>query len=520
MVFSSLKYYELSLSLCFYRSEKRLPLNERASGALLHITCLPSKFGIGDLGPYSRKFIDLLSDINQHFWNILPLTPTSLKYGNSPYQPDSAFAGNTLLISPELIVEEGYLKKEYVTEAEISCHGRVDFVAASQSKKKIIEGAFQTFIKDKIHAEEFEDFCRENSEWLEDYALYKALVASSGRPWFSWPNQLRDRNTKALMEKRETLKLDLECERFAQFLFFEQWKKIKIYAQKKKVQIIGDMSFYLSYESADAWAYPEIFKLNAGKKPSVVAGVPPDYFSKDGQLWCNPVYKWSSHNCILDWWIKRITQSLKLVDMLRLDHFRGFIASWQVSASDKTAKNGHWVRGASHEFFALLANRFTNLPFIAEDLGTITPKVEETMTDLKLPRMKVLLFAFDGSKNNPYLPKNYDKNSVVFTGTHDTNTARGWFTEEATPKQKNNLFNLIGKHAQEEDVHWELIELAQNSIANLSIIPAQDILGLGSEARMNNPAATSNNWNWQLTSEQIVSENFQKFGEISDDSKR
>jgi 4-alpha-glucanotransferase len=280
------------------------------------------------------------------------------------------------------------------------------------------------------------------------------------------------------------------------------------------------MPFYLSYESADVWTHPEIFKLNAEKKPVVVAGVPPDYFSKEGQLWGNPVYKWSNQNCIFDWWIKRIVQSLKLVDMLRLDHFRGFIASWQVPAADKTAKNGHWVRSPSEKFFVLLTNRFANLPFIAEDLGTITPKVEKIITELNLPRMKVLLFAFDSSRNNPYLPANYDKNSVVFTGTHDTNTARGWFTQEASLKQKNTLFNLIGKHIPEDDVHWEFIKLAQNSRANLSIIPAQDILGLGSEARMNNPAASSNNWNWQLTPEQFLSKSFQKFGEISYNSNR
>lgn len=497
-----------------------MPLDKRTSGILLHVTSLPSRFGIGDLGPYSYKFIDLLSDINQRFWSILPLTPTSLKHGNSPYQPDSAFAGNILLVNPELIVEEGYLRQESIKEVDVSNHGRVDFDVAVKSKNKIIEKAFQTVIKDNIRADDFEDFCNENLEWLEDYALYRALVASSGTPWFSWPKQLRDRDEEALIKKRESLKRRVEYEKFAQFLFFEQWKNLKAYAQKKKVSIIGDMPFYLSYESVDVWTHQEIFKLDSEKKPFLIAGVPPDYFSKDGQLWGNPVYKWSNQNDTFDWWIKRIAQSLKLVDMLRLDHFRGFISSWQVPASNKTAKKGHWVRGAAEKFFALLAKHFGSLPFIAEDLGTITPKVEQIMTELKLPRMKVLLFAFDGSKNNPYLPANYDKNSVVFTGTHDTNTARGWFTEEASIKQKNALFNAIGKHVEEDNVHWELIKLAQDSIANLSLIPVQDILGLGSESRMNRPGASSNNWNWQLTPEQFLSEDFQRFREISLNSNR
>ncbi len=503
-----------------FRSESELAPNTRASGVLCHLTSLPSSFGIGDLGPTSHSFVDLLAEAKQRYWNILPLTPTRIRNGNSPYQPDSAFAGNVLLISPELLFEQGFLTSIDLERLMTKIASRVDYSIVTKSKQKMIDKAFHSFLSNKTQTREFDDFCNQNMEWIEDYALYKALEKNSDRPWSSWPKLLRDRNSKALAAKRGTLKVSVKREMFAQFLFSLQWRSLKKHCSQKKIQIIGDLPFYVGYESADVWTHPELFKLDSKKKPLVVSGVPPDYFSKHGQLWGNPVYRWQDDSLVIGWWIKRIAHGLRFVDELRLDHFRGFIASWQVHASEKTAQHGAWVRASSTKFFCSLADSFPSLPFIAEDLGSITASVKKALVDLQIPGMKILLFAFDGSLGNPHLPQNYTANSVVYTGNQDTNTALGWFKQEANVKQKDDLFRIVGRRVNSRDVSWELIKLAQASKANLSIIPAQDVLGLDSKARMNCPAQKWHNWEWQLTQKQLCSDRFEMLAEISESVDR
>jgi 4-alpha-glucanotransferase len=495
---------------------------QRSSGILLHITALPSDFGIGDLGPCSFHFVDLLTQSNQSYWSILPLTPTSTQYSNSPYLPTSAFAGNTLLISPELLTKDGLISDENENELRIP-FGRVAFEEVTSKKKTMIAIAFQNFVKKKVEKSnsnlgknEYEKFQFENRNWLDDYAEFMAIRRVTNKPWFMWPPPLRDRIDHHLAQKRIEFKELIELEKFAQFIFAIQWDNLKQYCQTKNVHLIGDLPFYVSYDSVDAWVHPELFKLNAQKRPKFVAGVPPDYFSKTGQLWGNPVYDWREiKRAKFSWWIERIRKNLELFDMLRIDHFRGFTAYWQVSAKSKTAKKGRWIRVPSKTFFRTLKMFFPHLPLIGEDLGVITNNVRNNLNSLKIPGMRVLLFAFDGSCSNPHLPANFIKNSVVYTSTHDTNTVNGWFVEDATPNEIDTVFKCIGKNVLKEEVSQELIKLAMRSRSNLCIIPAQDILDLGTDARMNNPAKRLHNWDWRVKNEQFSSKNFEKLAALT-----
>ncbi len=483
-------------------------LKARASGILLHITSLPSLFGIGDLGPQSYHFADLLAKANQHYWSILPLNPTRLEDGNSPYQTSSAYAGNALLISPERLIESGFLPKEYLLN-KVRAMSAVDFEAVYTQKYAMLAKAYLYFKQTKLLADDFESFCGENEAWLNNYALYSALRSETNKPWFLWPVSLRKRESHALLRKQETLREEIEREKFAQYLFFSQWQDLKEYCREKKIRIIGDMPFYAAYDSVDMWVNPEYFSLTATGKPQFVGGVPPDYFSATGQLWGNPVYNWKKlAQTGFDWWINRIRHNLTLYDELRLDHFRGFVAYWQVSASAKTAKTGRWVKVPSDAFFTVVKAFFPSLPFIAEDLGYIDEPVRQAIKELDIPGMKVLLFAFDDARDNPHLPQNHTHNSAVYTGTHDTNTVRGWFIEEASVKGKRNLHRLLDKKVTSRNVSSELVEMALDSVANFCILPLQDVLGLGSEARMNNPGRTNGNWVWRVTSKQLESENF------------
>ena len=426
---------------------------KRSSGVLLHITSLPSKFGIGDMGPGAFRFADLLEESKQKFWQILPLTPTSTQSENSPYNSDSAFAGNTLLISPELLVKDKFLSDGSIDIVPDFPSGWVDYDGASIIKGEILKKAYQNFKQTKIDIRDFESFCDESSDWLDDYALYKALSQETGKPWFLWPPHLRDRERPALEEKRRSLRELVNLEAFAQFLFYKQWRSLREYCNSKAIGIIGDLPFYTSYGSVDVWAHPEMFKLDDQKKPIFFSGVPPDYFSKTGQLWGNPVYDWdellSTH---FSWMIARIRNSFRLYDILRLDHFRGFLACWEVPAYEKTAVIGRWVKGPSAAFFTNLVTHFPNIPFIAEDLGVITPDVKEIMDKLDFPGMRVIFFAFGGSSDNPHLPQNHPINSVAYTGTHDTNTAKGWFLNDSNPAERDNLFRYAGRKLSEDEV--------------------------------------------------------------------
>ncbi len=495
---------------------------KRSSGVLLHITSLPAKFGIGDMGPLAYEFADILVNSGQTHWQILPLVPTNLRTGNSPYNSSSSFAGNTLLISPEILENENLLESDFITSLPDLDIYRVDYAAVSRIKEKIVEKAYKNFRKNIAPCRpEFEDFCSSNSYWLDDYALYKAIRKESGMPWHLWPASLRDREDYALREKVQNLAELIGLEKFAQFIFFRQWHSLKAYCKNKGLSIIGDLPFYVNHDSADVWTNPEIFKLDPKKKPVFVSGVPPDYFSKTGQLWGNPVYDWARLSATnFEWLLRRTQHCTKLYDIVRLDHFRGFLAYWEVPAEEKTAVNGRWVETPSKEFFDAFLEQFPLLPFTAEDLGVITLDVREAMDRLSIPGMEVLLFAFGGSSDNPHLPDNHKQNSVVYTGTHDTNTVKGWFLNEATPAERNMLSRYVGRELCEEDVSWELIRLDMQSVANLCIIPLQDVLSLGAETRMNNPSKSTGNWEWRVPIEQFKNDALAKLGEMTKISKR
>jgi len=476
----------------------------RGSGVLLHLTSLPSPYGIGDLGPSAHKFAVVLSENYQSFWQVLPLTPTDTVFGNNPYSSGSAFAGNPLLISPDLLLDDGLLAKESLQKAPEFPVSKVDYPKVTEFKNKLLDQAFQAFKgSDRC---DYDKFCRENAFWLGDYALFVAIKDSQGgRAWSEWPVELRDRLPDALNKAREELKERMEKEKFFQFLFFKQWISLKEECTNKGINVIGDMPLYVNYDSADVWSHPEIFKLDQDKRPISVSGVPPDLFSATGQLWGNPIYRWDileSRN--FDWWVQRMNQNLKLFDILRIDHFRGLVAYWEVKAGEKTAVGGQWVEAPHRAFFMTLFRHFYSLPVIAEDLGLITPDVREVIHHYGLPGMKVLLFAFgERMAENPYIPYNVPRNSVIYTGTHDNNTVRGWFEKEATPEDKKRFSSYVRKEVKAEDAPFEMIKLAMSSVACTAIIPMQDILGLGEEARMNYPSKTQGNYQWRLHPEQM-----------------
>jgi 4-alpha-glucanotransferase len=452
------------------------------------------------MGPEAYRFVDFLAEARQSFWQILPLNPTERVYGNSPYHSISAFAGNSLIISPELLVQDGFLATADCEPLPTGPISRVDYEIVVPSKEKIFDTAYDRFTKTQAH-NEYKRFCSQNASWLEDFALFVALKGHfQGKAWNQWPPDVRNRQPEALQSIKEDLHDTIEQEKFLQYLFFRQWFALKGYCNEKGVQIIGDMPIYVDYDSADVWTHPEIFKVDAERNPEAVAGVPPDYFSATGQLWGNPVYRWDIlKQRGFDWWIRRMGHTLNLFDVVRIDHFRGLVAYWEVPAGEQTAIHGQWVEVPVYDFFDALRAQFPSLPVIAEDLGVITPDVREVMQHFELPGMKVLLFAFgEDNPMHPYLPHTYEKNTVVYTGTHDNNTVRGWFEREAKPKDKKRLFRYLGRKTLAKDISWELIRLAMMSVANLAIIPMQDILDLGAEARMNRPATGDGNWEWQL----------------------
>jgi len=493
-------------------------LERRGSGILLHITSLSSPYGIGDLGPGAYRFADFLASTNQSFWQILPLNQTCTAYGNSPYSSFSAFAGNLLLISPELMFKDGILSKSDIKDYPKFSQNRVNYRAVTYYKDKILGLAYKKNKEKIIKAHEYKEFCSENSFWLDDYSLFISAKRYFGNvDWSKWPKDLRDRKKSAMKKWRKRLSEKILMEKILQYIFFKQWYSLKNYCESKNIQIIGDLPIYVNYDSSDVWANPEIFRLSNGKKPAFVAGVPPDYFSSTGQLWGHPVYKWDVlKRTRYSWWIKRIEHNLELFHMFRLDHFRGFVGYWEVRAGEKTAVNGKWVEAPAKDFFNTLFKRFYHLPIIAEDLGVITPDVREIMNLFGFPGMRVLLFAFGKNlPTNPYAPHNHIKNCVVYTGTHDNNTIKGWFKKEIGSDGKKRLFKYIGQRVSERAIHWELIRLAMSSVADMVIIPMQDILGLGEKARMNRPASSKGNWQWRVTPEQLSHSLVKKLSEMT-----
>jgi 4-alpha-glucanotransferase len=488
----------------------------RSSGILLHPTSLPGRFGIGDLGDEAYRFVDFLAASNQSLWQVLPLGPTG--FGDSPYQCFSAFAGNTLLISPERLVREGLLSAEDLARAPHFSEDKVDFGNVIKFKSALLREAFERFKQtaDESLRSYFEHFSGQASSWLEDYALYRALKdAQGGKAWNEWEPGLARRDPAALGRAREELREQVDAQKFYQFLFFKQWAALKAYCHEHSVKLVGDIPIFVARDSADVWMNPDEFKLDEAGNPLVVAGVPPDYFSATGQLWGNPIYHWE--RMLADgfrWWIERVRATLRIFDIVRIDHFRGFAASWEIPGGDKTAERGRWVNVPGRELFTAIKHALGDLPIIAEDLGVITPDVEALRDDFELPGMRILQFAFGGDTKNSDLPHNYIRNSVVYTGTHDNDTTVGWFTsvagagstrdKEQIERERNFCLDYLNSDATE--IHWNFIRALLASVADTAIIPLQDLLGLGPEARMNLPNSTEGNWAWRYKAGALTDE--------------
>jgi 4-alpha-glucanotransferase len=474
----------------------------RSSGILLHPTSLPSPFGIGDLGEDAYKFIDFLHNAKQKYWQILPLGPTG--YGNSPYMCYSAIAGNPLLISPAKLLEDGLLSSSDLINLPAFPTHNVDFDLAIEVKIKLFHLAHQRFesIADKEDRANFELFCESQINWLDDYALFMAVrEAQDHKSWHQWSDpDLVKRETIALIHWQNQLKDQIVYHKFIQFKFFQQWSELKNYANEHEIEIIGDIPIYVAHDSADVWANQEFFELDPKTgKAALMAGVPPDYFSETGQLWGNPVYNWKNlAETQFNWWIQRFESLLKLVDVIRVDHFRGFQAFWAVEQGEETAMNGRWIKAPGSELFSTIQHKWGHLPILAEDLGVITPDVEALRDGFGFPGMKVLQFAFGSDNGNPFLPFNYDRNFVVYTGTHDNDTTVGWF-DKLTGRECDRLLLYIGGVGA-DGIHWDLIRLAMSSVANISIFPLQDILGLDGTSRMNFPGVSEGNWSWRYDS--------------------
>jgi 4-alpha-glucanotransferase len=487
----------------------------RANGILLHPTSLPSPYGVGELGSGAKRFIDFLAETAQQFWQVLPLGPTA--YGNSPYMCYSAIAGNALLISLEILHEDGLLSREAIGLMEHFPHDRVEYDQVFAAKIPLLRQAFATFTvqgSEASHAA-LAEFARSKAHWLDDYALFMALkTEQQNAPWYDWPVELAQRQPAAIAAANARLEDEIQFHRFVQFEFFRQWQVLKTYANDKRIQIIGDIPIYVAHDSADVWANSENFQLDATGHPAQMAGVPPDYFSETGQLWGNPVYDWEYlQKTKFAWWIQRFEDLLTYVDWIRIDHFRGFEAYWAVPGGEETAIKGEWLLAPGMEFFEQLDKQLGQLPILAEDLGVITPEVEALRDRFEFPGMKVLHFAFGSDPGNAFLPFNYPRNCVVYTGTHDNNTTIGWWNELGE-WERNNLLIHLGS-VSEDGIQWDLIRQAMGSIANLSIIPMPDVLGLGSESRMNMPGVATGNWAWRYQEEALTEDLRQRLNTLT-----
>lgn len=469
----------------------------RKSGILLPISSLPSSHGIGAFSESAFKFIDFLKSAGQTYWQILPLGPTG--YGDSPYQSFSSFAGNPYFIDLDQLVAKGYITQLDIETFDFgqtsSC---VDYGKLYAGRFKLLAKAFE---KSQITMDEgFKSFVDSNSQWLEDYALYRALKDHfESRPWSQWPDDIKMRHRDALIEYKEKLGNQIEFYEFIQYMFDEQWREVKAYANNKGIKIIGDLPIYVAYDSADAWANPDLFRFNFELEPVVVAGCPPDAFSMDGQLWGNPIYDWENHKKQgYSWWIKRLNYSFKLYDTVRIDHFRGFDEFYEIIGTDETAANGVWRKGPGYSFFEGLNDQLKGKSIIAEDLGYVTDSVKTLLKKTGYPGMKIMQFAFDSREASDYLPHNYEKNSVVYTGTHDNYTVVEWY-EKLSSEDKKYCNDYLGIEEATKEIHWQMIRLTLGSVCDLAIIPMQDYLGLGEEGRMNTPSTTDHNWSWRMS---------------------
>ena len=476
----------------------RLP---RASGLLLHPTSLPGGAGIGDLGHDAYHFVDFLASAGQQIWQVLPLGPTG--YGNSPYAARSAFAGNPLLVSLDQLASIGLLDSSELPGLDVT--DRVDFDVVAPAKLSALHLATDRFGEraDADQRQVFERFCAEQASWLEDYALFMTAHATSGsRSWTEWDPGLRAKDPDALAELQKSHEADITFHRVSQFFFWQQWAWLRAYANERGIRIMGDIPIFVAFDSADVWSQRGEFWLDEGGQPTVVAGVPPDYFSETGQRWGNPLYRWEEMATRgYGWWVQRFRHLLRLVDIIRIDHFRGFAANWEIPAANETAVEGRWTPGPGGALFAAARDALGNLPIVVEDLGVITDDVIALREELGYPGMKVLQFAFDSGPTNPFLPHGFDQNLIVYTGTHDNDTTVGWFAERGGHERAYAL-----RYLRSNGVHiaWDLIEAAMASVADTTVLPVQDVLELGTEARMNYPGRPHGNWEWRLLPGQLT----------------
>jgi 4-alpha-glucanotransferase len=476
-------------------------MHQRVSGILLHITSLSSPYGIGDLGPCAYHFVDFLAKAKQRYWQILPVNPTDGINSHSPYSCYSAFAGNTLLISPDLLLKERWITRNALRHQPKFVNGSINYPLMINWKMKVLKAAFDQFRRRNQEQSSFNLFCNQHDYWLEDFALFVVLKSHfDGRLWSDWPKAYKMRDPQTLKTFAQKHAGQILRVKFDQYLFFKQWYALRRYCQQNAVELIGDIPIYVNYDSVDVWTNPKLFKLDRYLKPKFVSGVPPDYFSKTGQRWGNPVYDWKRlRKSGYAWWIKRIEHNIELFDFVRIDHFRGFASFWQIPECERIAVFGQWVKAPGNHFFGTLLKTFDKLPIIAEDLGYITPDVIALIKRFKFPGMRVLLFAFDDyAKHNPHRPENYPKNCVAYTGTHDNNTVRGWYEKDASWHAKENVAHHLSGRLSSKELSWAFIKEVMKSDANTAMIPMQDILGLGDEARINRPSTVQNNWQWRM----------------------
>lgn len=492
----------------------------RASGILLHPTSLPGRYGIGDLGPQAFRFIEFLHDAGQKLWQVLPLGPTG--DGDSPYQLFSAFAGNPLLISPEGLVARGWLQPSDIAHPPVFPDGRMDSALVRRWKFPLLDRAFSNFRPDAY----YRAFLEDNAGWLDDFALFLALKDEhGGKPWTEWEREAASREPAALARWRKCLAREIGVIKFRQFAFFEQWQDLKDRCRRLGIRIMGDIPIYVSHDSADVWAHPDLFELDADGRPAFVSGVPPDYFSETGQLWNNPTYNWPAmEKAGWRWWIDRFHFTLRTVDIARLDHFRGFEAYWRVPAAEETAVNGKWVKAPGDKLFSACQAALGELPFVAENLGVITDDVEGMRRRFGFPGMSVLQFAFGTDPQAAsFQPHNYEREVAAYTGTHDNDTTLGWWngsgngdprSPEQISRERENAARYLDLGGRE--VNWAFIHAVMSSVADTAIVPVQDAAGLGSEARMNVPGSATGNWTWRLTEGQLTPEIARRLREMSE----
>ena len=496
-----------------------MPFN-RSSGVLLHITSLPSSGGIGDLGPAAYDFANFLHSAGQRIWQVLPLNPVG--YGNSPYAALSAMAGNPLLVSLDVLSDWGWIPSEQLSPDDSTSQNAVDFDAVIETKLPQLHEAGRAFLAhhDDEQWGRFEKFCVAQASWLEDYVTFVALRKQHANAlWTEWPHPLAYREPAALAIFREENREVLDIEKAVQFAFDEQWRHLHHYCQERDIQMMGDVAIFVSFDSADVWTHPELFELDENRKPLRVAGVPPDYFSETGQRWGNPLYKWDTlEQQGFSWWVDRMRRAHDLFDMIRLDHFRGFEAFWAIPGEDETAVRGEWVKAPGHALFAKLREELGTLPFVAEDLGLISPEVEALRDEFDLPGMRILQFGFGNRGAHLYLPHRFIENTAVYTGTHDNDTTLGWWQNCATPEEKSAVESYVG--LTHNDPTWSLIRAAATSVADVCLFPLQDILGIGTEGRMNVPSAATGNWSWRFEQPALTKEIAAKLFALTDITDR